>query len=147
PNVMGLPAGAQASFSPTSVGVGAGSTLTVTTTPQTPPGTYPLTLTASSGLINRHVTVTLVVNPLPFTLSVSPGTQTVSSRQNTSYTVTVNAVNGFSGPVQLIGPLGLPSGATASYSPSVINGSGTSTLTVTTSAGTPGGTSTLTVKG
>jgi hypothetical protein len=147
PNVMGLPAGAQATFSPTSVGVRGGSTLTVTTSPTTPPGTYPLTITASSDLIIRHLTVNLVVNPLPFTLSVAPSTRTINSGQTTTYTVTVNAANGFSGPVQLIGPGGLPPGATATYNPTVINGSGTSTLTVTTAGNTPGGTSGLTIRG
>src|SRR6185369_7681598 len=42
---------------------------------------------------------------------------------------------------------GLPAGATASFSPASISGSGASTLTVTTSASTPGGSSTLTIKG
>ncbi len=146
--VAGLPSGAQASFSPASVAVGGGSTLTVTTTPQTPPGTYPLTVTATSGLINRFLTVNLVVNPRPFSLSLSPSTRTVSSGQSTTYTVTVTPAAGFTGTVQLLGPGGLPPGATATFSPATITGgSGTSTLTVTTSASTPSGTRTLNIIG
>lgn len=145
-NVMGLPAGATGSFAPTSVGVGSGSTLTVTTTASTPPGTYPLTITASSGLINRFLTVNLVVNPRPFTLTLTPTTRVVSSGQSTTYTVTVNPAPGFTGSVQLSGPGGLPPGAGASFNPSTITGGGgSSTLTVTTSASTPAGTRTLTV--
>jgi uncharacterized membrane protein len=146
PTVMGLPAGAQAAFSPASVAVGGGSTLTVTTTPQTPPGTYPLTITASSGLITRHLTVNLVVNPLPFTLSATPSSRTLSSGQSTTYTVTVTPAAGFNGPVQLLGPGGLPPGTTATYSPATITGSGSSTLTVATSASTPSGSSTLNIR-
>ncbi|HYW23940.1 MAG TPA: hypothetical protein VE953_07215 [Terriglobales bacterium] len=145
PNVLGLPAGAQASFSPPSVGVGGGSTLNVTTSAQTPAGTYPLTITASSGLIVRHLTVNLVVNALPFTLSATPSSRTVSSGQSATFTITVNPASGFSGPVQLSGPAGLPPGTTASFNPITITGSGSSTLTVTTSASTPSGSSNLTV--
>ena len=145
-SVVGLPAGAQASFSPASVTPPGGTTLNVTTTAQTPAGTYPLTITARSGLIVRHVTVSLVVNALPFTLSATPSSRTVSSGQSTTYTVTVNAAGGFGGPVQLSGPDGLPPGASASFSPTTINGSGSATLTVATSAGTPAGTSSLTIR-
>ena len=144
--VGGLPAGAQASFSPASVAAGEQATLNVATTAQTPAGTFPLTVTARSGLIIRHLTVNLVVNPLPFTLSATPSSQTVSSGQGTTYTVTVNPAAGFSGPVQLSGPDGLPPGATASYSRTTITGSGSATLTVATSAGTPAGTWPLTIR-
>jgi len=145
-SVVGLPAGAQATFSPASVTPPGGTTLNVTTTTQTPAGSYPLTITARSGLIVRHLTVTLLVNALPFTLSATPASQTVSSGQSTTYTVDVTAAGGFSGPVQLSGPDGLPPGASASFSRTTINGSGSATLTVATSAGTPAGTSNLTIR-
>jgi len=147
PNVSGLPAGAQASFAPTSVPVGDGSTLTVTTSPQTPPGSYPLTVTANSGLIRRHLTVNLTVNALPFTLTATPSSRTVASGESTTYTVSVSRTGGFSGPVQLSGPGGLPPGASATFSPTTITGDSTSTLTVTTSPSTPAVARNLTIFG
>ncbi len=147
PTVTGLPAGAQASFAPTSVPVRNGSTLTVATSAQTPPGTYPLTVTASSGLIRRHLTVNLTVNALPFTLTATPSSRTVASGESTTYTVTVNRAPGFSGPVQLSGPGGLPPGASATFSPTTITSEGSSTLTVTTSPSTPAVARNLTIFG
>src|SRR5207248_3322400 len=65
---------------------------------------------------------------------------------NTSYTASLTALNGFSGTVTW-SVSGLPSGATGSFGPASLAGSGSSTLTVTTSASTPVGTSTLIVTG
>jgi len=57
----GLPTGATASFSPVSV-VGSGSsTLAVATTLATPGGSYPITITGSSGGLSHSTTTTLVV--------------------------------------------------------------------------------------
>lgn len=55
-------------------------------------------------------------------------------------------MSGFSGSVNL-SVSGLPTGATYSFNPSSITGSGTSTLTVTTIASTPTGNSTVTITG
>ncbi|HXF09269.1 MAG TPA: alkaline phosphatase family protein, partial [Desulfuromonadaceae bacterium] len=81
-----------------------------------------------------------------FTVTASPISQVVAPGDSTTYTVTISPTNGFTGTVAL-SVSGLPAGATASFSPASISGSGASTLTVTTSASTPGGSSTLTIKG
>src|SRR5215471_2295687 len=73
-----------------------------------------------------------------FTIAASPGTQTVVSGNSVAYTVTIAPQNGFSGTVGL-SATGLPAGATASFNPASITGSGSSTLTVTTSGSTPNG--------
>lgn len=59
----GLPAGATAAFSPTSIAApGSGSsTLTLTTTTSTPVGTYPITVTGTGGGTTHSTTVSLVV--------------------------------------------------------------------------------------
>jgi F5/8 type C domain/Fibronectin type III domain len=75
-----------------------------------------------------------------------PGSQSVGAGNGTSYTVTVGALNGFNGTVSLSAS-GLPSGASANFNPTSITGSGTSTMSVTTSNSTPIGTSTLTITG
>jgi hypothetical protein len=81
-----------------------------------------------------------------YSISASPGSQTVTPGNGASYTVTVTALNGFSGTVSLSAS-GLPSAASASFNPTSITGSGTSTMSVTTSGSTPTGTSTLTITG
>jgi beta-glucosidase len=81
-----------------------------------------------------------------FSISATPSSQTVTAGSQTTYSVTISALNGFTGSVALAAS-GLPSGATASFSPTSISGSGTSTLTVSTSTSTPAASSTLTIKG
>lgn len=148
-SASGLPAGATASFNPTSVTASGSSTLTVTTDATlTPPGTYTLTITGTSGSTVHTVTTTLVVNSSApdFTISATPASQTVVVGNSTTYTATITAVNGFGGTVTFSAS-GLPSGATATFSPATVTGSGSSTMTVTTASTTPTGTSTITITG
>ncbi|HVH69884.1 MAG TPA: galactose oxidase-like domain-containing protein [Candidatus Dormibacteraeota bacterium] len=60
-NVSGLPSGATASFSNPSVTGSGSSTLTVTPGLTSPPGTYTLTITGTSGSLSHSVDVTLTV--------------------------------------------------------------------------------------
>jgi uncharacterized membrane protein len=80
-----------------------------------------------------------------FSVSASPGSQTVVQGNGTTYTVTVAPSGGFASDVSLT-PSGLPSGATATFNPNPISGgAGTSTMSVTTAASTPPGSYTLTI--
>ena len=146
-SVTGLPSGATGSFNPNpSTG---NSTLTVATTGTTPPGTYSLTITGVSGSLSHTASVTLIVNAAPvpdFTMTVSPTSQTVSRAASTSFTVGVSPVNSFNGTVTF-SVTGLPSRTSASFNPASVTGSGTSTLTITTSKKTSSGNYTLTVTG
>jgi hypothetical protein len=81
-----------------------------------------------------------------FSLSASPSSQAVVQGNGATYTATVSAVNGFTGPVNLSAS-GLPAGATASFNPTAITTSGSSTMTVTTASSTPPGSSTITITG
>jgi hypothetical protein len=144
-----LPAGVGASFNPASVSAGASSTLNVTTATTTPVGTYTITIQGTSGSLTHTTSVTLTVNsanPPNFSISASPATRSVNRGNSTTYTVTVTPSNGFNGSVSL-SVSGLPSRATASFSPGSITGSGSSTMTVSTKSRTPRGTFTLTIKG
>ena len=149
--VSGLPSGASATFSPTSVTItsGAGnSTLNVTTNSSTPAGTYMLTISGTNGALNHSTTVTLTVNTgsPSFSIAVSPSSQTVTRPNSTAYTVTVTATNGFTGRVSL-SARGLPSNSSASFSPSSVTGGGASTMTVSTNSSTSTGTFTVRVRG
>ena len=72
-----------------------------------------------------------------FALSASPSAQTVVGGGSASYTVTVAALNGFTAPVSL-SAAGLPARASASFAPPTVTGSGTSTLTIATTAESAG---------
>jgi hypothetical protein len=148
-SATGLPTGASASFNPTTVTTSGTSTMTVTTSTTTPAATSTLTVTGTSGALTHSATTSLVVTAAPvpdFTIGASPGTQTVTAGNSTTYTVTIGALNGFAGTVTLSAS-GLPTGASASFNPTTVTTSGTSTMTVTTSITTPAATSTLTVTG
>ena len=75
-SISGLPAGANASFNPTSVNINdtsaKSSTLSVTTGAGTPVGTFPLTITAISGMLQHTTNVSLrVVSAASADVSVS----------------------------------------------------------------------------
>jgi hypothetical protein len=82
-SASGLPSGASASFSPSSVTAGNSSTMTITTSTTTPAGTYPITIT---------------------------GTGT-SATHTTSYSLTVTSAGGCTA-AQLLGNPGFESGNT-----------------------------------
>jgi subtilase family serine protease len=142
-SVSGLPLGATGSFTPGSVTGSGSSTLTVSGAPA---GSYTLTITGTSGSLTHSVTATLTVSNPDFSISVSPSSRSVKAGNPTSYAVAVSSIAGFTGSVAL-SVTGLPSGATASFSPTTLTGSGSSTLTVTTQHGGVRGTFSLTVTG
>jgi len=109
-------------------------------------GTYTasFTVTDNGGLKSPAATRTLTVRD--FSLSATPSSQAVSPGGSASYTATVGALSGFAGTVTF-GVTGLPSGATASFTPASVTGSGSSTLNVTTSGTTPQGNYALTITG
>src|SRR5262249_51787561 len=76
--VSGVPSGATGSFNPPAVAAPGASTLTVSTAAPTPAGSYPLTITATSGTLTHSAVVTLVVFPAggeDFNLGASPASQ------------------------------------------------------------------------
>jgi hypothetical protein len=91
--------------------------------------------------------VSLGAPPAPdFTISASPASQTVVQGNGTSYTVTVSAVNGFAGTVNL-SAAGFGSGVSGTFNPSSVAGSGTSTLSVTTMSTAATGSFPITITG
>ena len=81
-----------------------------------------------------------------FSLAATPTTMTTAAGGSTSYSVTLSPFLGFNGAVSFSAS-GLPTGATASFSPASVVGSGSSTLSVATSLATPGGSYALTITG
>jgi hypothetical protein len=79
-------------------------------------------------------------------MSVSPSSNTVTRGQSGIYTVTVTVDPGFSGTVTF-SKSGLPSGTTASFNPSSVTSSGSSTLSIQVGATAATGTYTFQIKG
>jgi hypothetical protein len=142
--VTGLPAGAGGTFNPSSVTTTGSSTLTVTTISTTPPGTYPLTITGTSGTLSHSAAITLVVQAAPdFTLSASPSSRTVTRGGGTNYAVSITPTGGFNGAIALSAS-GLPSRVSARFSSNNTTLT-SSTMSVSTSSRTPRGTYHLTI--
>ena len=148
-SVAGLPSGASATFTPTTVTTSGTSTMAVTTTSAVAAGSYPLTITGTDGTITHTAPVTLVVHAAvvgDFTISAAPASQTVAAGSATSYTATITPSGGFTDTVAFSAS-GLPAGASASFSPGSVPGTGSSTMTVTTTAATAAGTYVVTITG
>lgn len=143
-SVTGLPSGATASFTPSSVSGSGSSALVVNTTSSTPTGIYSLTITATSGTLSHSTQVRLAV--ADFSLSASPRSQTVAKNAKGTYAVTVSALGPFSATVTF-SIRGLPARTTASFSPSSVPGSGKATLTISPKATARSGSYVLTVTG
>jgi hypothetical protein len=135
-SVSGVPGGATAGFTPSSISGGSGfSTLSVNTGSAVP-GTYTLTITGTDGTLTHTTSVTLIVGD--FSISASPGNVVAKKNSTPTYTVSVTRSGGFNSDVSL-SVSGLPSGAVALFGPSLISGgSGSSTLSVYTGSAAPG---------
>jgi|HubBroStandDraft_1064217.scaffolds.fasta_scaffold00297_10 hypothetical protein len=75
-----------------------------------------------------------------FTLAATPSIINLTQGNTGTSTITVTALNGFAATTNLTATaLGQPPGVTASVNPPSLTGSGTSTLSVSTTSATPGG--------
>jgi hypothetical protein len=81
-----------------------------------------------------------------FSITVAPSSVTVATNSTGTVTATIAAINSFTGTVTFTAT-GLPTGATATFSPTSVADSGSTTVTLTTASSTPAGTSTVTIKG
>jgi uncharacterized membrane protein len=149
-SVSGLDASqATWTLSPSTIVGGSGAaTLSVTAASSLASGNYRIAVAGTSGTARRTAYLTLQVSPPPdFTLAASPASTSTLPGGSVSYAVDVGSLNGFAGSVALA-----LSGLTAaqagwSFAPSTVTGSGTATLTVTTSASIAPATYRLTLAG
>jgi len=140
------PMGPVGSMSPTSVTVSPGSpatsTLTVSTSATTPGGTYTVTVNGASGSTTNSTTVSVTVTVPGFSISPSPASLSVIQGVSpNSSTITLASLDGFSGTITLTSTVP-QAGLNLSFNPASVTissgGSGTSTLTVSTSVTPPG---------
>jgi subtilase family serine protease len=142
-----LPSGVTPNFNPTSVTPPGSSTLSLTASSTAATGTFTITVTGTSGSLTNSTTISLTVNPSSsgsFTLSATPNTLTVAPGGNGRTMIKVTDQNGFTGTVSF-SATGVPSGVTATFSPTSSTTSSRLSLVVGASA-TPG-TYPITVKG
>ena len=100
-------------------------------------------VTATSGIVSGTATVTVTAPVVDFAISASPSSRSVRQGSAASYTVTITPIGAFNGSVAL-SVSGLPTGATATFTPNLATSS--STLKVQTATGARG-TFTLTITG
>jgi subtilisin family serine protease len=148
--VSGLDA-SQASWTltPGTVAGGSGSAqLTVTTASTLAAGSYPLSISGTSGSRTRTATAVVQVSPPPdFTIAASPASASAFPGGSVSYTIGIGPVNGFADPVALSLSGLTTSQASWSFSPPSVTASGTSTLSVTSAASLAAATYRLTITG
>jgi len=148
------PNGLASSLAPSSVALSTSqtsgsSTLSVRTTADTPPGSYAITVTGTSGPTKHSLGVTLNVSRASgpaFTLTATPASATVPAGSTAVYTLAITRAPGFAGGVALTVEGNWPAGTTATFSPNPASGTSAS-LQVTTGTATPTGTYPLHVVG
>lgn len=145
---------------------GSGNTINISALPSNSAAQYPLikynslsgafNLTLGSlpagdtGYLSNNIangSIDLVIAPSTFSISAAPSSQTAANGGATvDYTVTVTTNSSFTGHVTF-GLSGLPANTGFNFTPSSLNASGNSTLSITTSNNTPVGAYPLTISG
>lgn len=130
----GAPAGVTLAFSPTSVTGANTSTLSISVGSSVAVGTYTVTVTGTSGSIVHTAKIALVVTIAPgFSIAISPATLSLAQGASSHFVLTSTAVGGFHSAIALTAS-GQPAGVTLTFSPSSLNGAGSSTVTVAAGA-------------
>jgi subtilisin family serine protease len=136
----GIPAGVgSATITPATLSGSGTAQLVISTLGSAPAGTYPVTVTATSGTTTHTASVTLTVVVRDFAISASPTTQTVVHGKTATFTISVSAIGGYTGKVKL-SRTGVPPRTTTTWSSTTVLVPGSSTFKVKTAARTPAGT-------
>jgi polygalacturonase len=96
------------------------------------------TINAGSGaaVITGDATYSTGTAETDVNLTTAPGLRTLTRGASTAYTANITSFGGLTGAVMLA-VTGLPTGASATFSPATVTTAGTSTLTITTTTSTP----------
>jgi hypothetical protein len=146
-SVNGTPPAATTSINPIQGNPSFSSSITVTTSSETLPGTYSLNITASGGGTSKNTIVNLNVQSAKeadFELSIAPTSQIVTPPQEISYLISISKQNDFEETVALT-VSGLPSQVQATFDKTSGVPDFISTLTVNTGELAPAGDYDLTI--
>ncbi|GAA3014433.1 M4 family metallopeptidase [Actinokineospora diospyrosa] len=148
-SATGQPNGVTVTFNPSSVQSGASSTLNIAVGSGVAAGTYPITV-RGAGATSHTVTYNLTVGGQPptddFSLALNPTSGSTAAGGSVSTTVGTVVTTGGSQKVNLSAS-GLPSGATATFTPSSVASGENATLTIATTADAAPGDYSVTVTG
>lgn len=139
-----LPVGITAAFSPASLSATGATSLTINSSGAASAGTYTIGITGTSGSLLQSTPLVLTISD-GFSLSNS-GTVTITAGNGGTATVNLAVTSGFSENVAF-SLSGLPSGVTATFTPTSLTGSGSTSIGFTVPASGPGGTYPITVTG
>ncbi|GEM_PF-3438405 len=136
-SASGSPTGATAGFSPANCipDDSCSVQMTVDTSPSTPTGTSTISVTGTAGSVVRTTSYDLVVKPFNFSISLSPGSGSVSEgiAGDAIFSANISRISGAPQSVSFSAS-GLPSGATAFFSGANCTPSDTCSSDVTISA-------------
>src|SRR5439155_22840576 len=132
--ISGLPQGATVGSGGGTIQAGGPSQQLVIQTAGVAGGTYPFTLTGTSGSLSHTATATLrVQGPPDFSGTISPTSATLSVGQSSKFTVALKSQNGATGNVSFQ-CLNVPSGTSCTFDPTTVslpaNGSASDQLAV-----------------
>ncbi len=143
----GQPTGVTVTFSPTSISGAGSSGMSIAVGSSVAAGSYPITVTGTSGSLVKTTTVTLTVTvPAGFSLAASPSTLSLAPGGSGKSTISSTYYGGYSSPINLSASVS-PSGPSVSLSRTRISGSRTSNLSVSIPSGTSSGTYIVTITG
>ncbi len=147
-SVIGLPAGATATFNPAAITGKGSSTLTIVTQDPTAPGFYGLSVVGTDLTGTQKIPIILNIPSVDFTLQQQVGPSSVLAGGNIIGTVTATPVLGTLKSVSLSVVSGLPPGASANFNPATLGGGVTGcTMTITTTTSLVSGIYELTIQG
>jgi len=141
--------GLTATFSPSSITAGGGSTMTITVGPAVPVGLQGIEAVGTEGPVSHMVEVFVNVRAAltsDFSIAANPSTLTVVEGQSGTSTVNTALVTGTAGTINLSVTFS-SNGLAPTLNPVAVTAGGSSTLTVSPSLALPPGTYTVTVTG
>jgi len=124
------------------------TTVTWNTANLTVEGKYSIRQEVASGttLLAEKTKIVTISDRTGFALRVNPVSARIKQGETGYFTISIDAPSGWSGSVTLDAE-GIPSGTIANIAPSILNSSGTSVVSITTSTTTPPGTYPIIIRG
>jgi uncharacterized membrane protein len=120
------PPGVTLSLSNTSVTSGGSFNLTISVSPSTPVGNYPIVIDGLSGAVDHQAPIMLTVYSSNFSIQVSPAAATIIGGSSIPIAVSTASLDGGSTTIAL-SVANLPTGISASFSPATVTSGQSST--------------------
>jgi hypothetical protein len=103
-------------------------------------------ITSGTTILSEKTKIVTITARTGFTLRVNPVSARIKQGETGHFTISIDTPSGWSGSVTLDAE-GIPSSMIANFAPSIVSSSGTSVVSITTSATTPPGTYPIVLRG